>query len=171
MRNIFSGPNTFESGGWASSSAVPRMGQQVPLPVPQPLEPRELQVQDPRERKTPEPPGKTRLTFDEAQELLKVLDVVLQPLTAEESATEAAKTECLRELSSGPFPILVRLRDRLLEFIAVGDLAASFSISKGELNVMEKAVTCADGIGRKATIRTVATVGGVGAVAALLFLL
>jgi hypothetical protein len=147
--------------------------------VTQPLDTREQRVQDarepqvrePRDRVTPEPRGKTTLTFDEAQELLETLDVVLKPLTEEEAATEAAKTECLRELSSGPFPILVRLRDRLLEFIAAGDLTASFQISKGEINVMEKAVTCAESIGRKEVIRTVATVGGVGAVAALLFLL
>lgn len=177
MRNIFSGPNTFESGKWTSFPVTLRMGQTMPLEVipgqpPQgfPSTP-EPQAPETRERKTPEPRGKTRLTFDEAQELLNVLDVVLEPLTSEEAATEAAKTECLRELSSGPFPVLVRLRERLLEFIAAGNLSATFEISKGEINVMEKAVTCAESIGRGKTIRTVATVGGIGAVAALLFLL
>lgn len=129
----------------------------------------------PKQMKRPEKEGfrgKTRLSYEEAQDLSELLTIVLAPLTPEEAASELADRECLRELTdAGGFPIVERLQERLKEFLATAQPTDTFEISKGEVVVTGKAVECADALGRLATIRTVATAGGIGGAGLLLFLL
>ena len=121
-----------------------------------------------------EPPlkgGKTMLNLEEARSLLDSLNVVLSPLTAEEAEKAAIEEECLRELAAGPFPIVVRLRDRLEAFVKTAGPEDLFPISHGEVTVMNKAVDCAVAIGRKEVLQTVATAGAAGGAGILLLLL
>jgi hypothetical protein len=115
--------------------------------------------------------GKARISLEEAKELLAALDEVLRPLTPEETASDIAREECLRELAAGAFPIVERLRERLADFVATAGPQDTFEISHGQLVVTGKAVDCAVAIGRGRVVRTALTVGGVGAGAGLLALL
>lgn len=113
------------------------------------------------------PAGKEGLTVPEAKDLLSTLDAVVRPIETEERAL--AENECLRELQAGPFPQVVRLRAKVAAFLeqaAPGDL---FEVSMGELAVLEKAVACAESLGRgKATAVAVAAGGGAAILALLL---
>jgi len=113
--------------------------------------------------------GKATLSLDEAKELLASLEIALAPVTEAEKAQE--EHDCLRELRSGPFPIVARLAERLRKFIATATPESQFTISQGELTVTEKALDCATSIGRAETIKTVTTVAGAGGALALLLLL
>lgn len=131
-----------------------------------------------RELKESKPPkqegfhGKTRISVEEAQDLLALLEVVLAPLSPEEAATQLADHECLRELSdAGGFPLVSRLLNRLRTFLASAQPSDTFEISHGEAVVTGKAVECAEALGRLKTLKTVATVGGVAAGGGALLLL
>lgn len=118
--------------------------------------------------------GKKTISYDEAKALLEELEIALAPITEAEAAQE--DHDCLREMKSGPFPVVARLAERLRNFVqAPWDLTQKpgpmFEISHGELTVTQKALDCASSIGRAKTIKTVATVAGVGAGAAALLLL
>lgn len=149
-------------------SAPPRF-----LGVPRPLRtfdaPRPSRQPPSRRRQLGVP--KAALTPEEAYELLETLDVVLLPITRQERALE--EHECLREFEAGPYPLVVRLRERLAAFLAragEGGPGASFEISQGELVHVEKAVACAESIGRGKTLK-IAMAGGGAAVLALLLIL
>jgi hypothetical protein len=143
-------------------------GQAIPLrPERDPREPREMK-----------PPkqegfhGKTLISFQEAQDLSSLLEVVLAPLTPQEAESELAGHECLRELNdAGGFPLVRRLLDRLRTFLASAQSSDTFQISHGEAVVTGKAVECAEALGRLKTLKTVATVGGVAAGGGALLLL
>jgi hypothetical protein len=117
--------------------------------------------------------GKTRISYEEAQELSDLLEVVLAPLTPEEAAQEIANEECLRELTEASgFPIVESLKERLQEFLATAAPTDTFEISRGETVVTGKAVECAEAIGRVKTTKAIVTAGGVTVgVGALLLLL
>jgi hypothetical protein len=177
MRNIFVEHNPFGMSGWTAINRR-QLGQQGTT----------------REASRPETPGgepptgafpvpwgpepqrretgqKTAISLEEAAILLTALDEVLRPLTSEEAASEMAKEACLRELAAGPFPIVERLRDRLAALVAAAVPGSTLEISHGELTVTQKAVGCAEAIGRGQAIRTVVTVGGVAAGSGALLLL
>ncbi len=114
------------------------------------------------------PPGKAALTVPEAKDLLASLDLVVRPIEKEERAL--AEHECLRELQAGPFPQVVRLKAKVAAFLetaAPGDL---FPVSAGELEVLEKAVACAESLGRGRAVKVAVAAGGGAAVLALLLL-
>jgi hypothetical protein len=116
--------------------------------------------------------GKTQITFEEAADLLELMDTVLAPLTPEEAASQIADRECLRELNdAGGFPLVERLQERLRKFLETASPDALFTISQGETVVTGKAVECAEALGRIKTIKTVATVGGIAAGGGILLLL
>jgi len=115
--------------------------------------------------------GKTTLSFDEASQLKDALDVVLMPLTPDETAKAINSQDCLRDLAAGNYPKVEALRDDLADFIAAGDKNATFEISKGDVVVTGKAIDCAVAIGRGKTIKTALTAGGVIGAGALLLLL
>lgn len=115
--------------------------------------------------------GKAKISFEEAKQLLLALDEVLRPLTPEEQGSEIGKQECLRDFAAGNFPKVERLRDDLAEFVAAGNTAATFEISKGDLVVAGKAIDCAVALGRGKAIKAAVTAGGVIGAGALLLLL
>lgn len=115
--------------------------------------------------------GKTQISYTEAKELMLALDEVLRPLTPEESMSDLASQECLRNFTAGNFPIVEELQADLSEFVAAGDTGATFEISKGQVIVAGKAIDCAVALGRGKAIKTAMTVGGIGAGAGLLWLL
>jgi len=113
--------------------------------------------------------GKVSIDKQEAEDLLAALDEVLAPLTSEEAEKAIESEECLRELSAGPFPIVVRLRDKLAAFVETATPMDTIEISHGEITVTQKAVDCAKSIGRLGVVETVAIAGGgVGLLALLL---
>lgn len=141
------------------------------LPVPaKPLVPEKELVAESQEKTGFH--GKTRINYEEAQQLLLALDEVLKPLTPEEQASEIGKRECLRDFAAGNFPKVERLKADLEAFVAAGDKTATFEISKGDIVVAGKAIDCAVALGRGKVVRAALTAGGVvGAGALLLFLL
>ena len=114
------------------------------------------------------PPGKAGLTVPEVKDLLASLDIVVRPIEREERAV--VEHECLRELQAGPFPQVVRLRARAAAFLETAAPADLFPVSHGELEVLEKAVLCAESLGRGKAVKTAIVAGGGAAVLALLFL-
>jgi hypothetical protein len=114
------------------------------------------------------PPGKAGLTVPEATDLLATLDMVVRPIEAEERAL--AENECLRELQAGPFPQIVRLRARTAAFLEQATPGDLFEISRGEIEVLEKAVACAESLGRGKTVQVAVAIGGSAAILALLLL-
>lgn len=113
------------------------------------------------------PKGKASLTRVEASGFLAVLEEITKPI--DEALAEAEDIECVRELAAGPYPLVLKVRNRLREELATD--AKEFPVSQGELTVAEKAVECAEAIGTVKTTRKVVTVGAAGAVAAVIFFL
>lgn len=115
--------------------------------------------------------GKAQISYEEAEELKDLLDEILRPLSEEEAQAVLESEACARNIAeAGNYPIVERLRERLTQYLAAGNREAMFTISQGELTVTGKAVDCAEAIGRKRTVETVAA-GGLGAgVLALLLL-
>lgn len=114
------------------------------------------------------PMGKSSITREEAQGFLDVLIEITKPIT-DDLKTKNPEA-CVRDIAAGQYPILIRLRDRLIEELARG--TPMIAVSQGELNVAEKAVVCAEALGTIKVTRTVIAAGaGVGALALLFFLL
>ena len=156
----------------AQRIALGQDGRRAPGARPIPEE--EIEERSPQGVRRPPPreevpPGKAGLTVPEAKDLLATLDLVVRPIEMEERAL--AENECLRELQAGPFPQIVRLRAQTAAFLeqaAPGDL---MPVSRGELEILEKAVACAESLGRgKATAVAVVAAGGGAAILALLLL-
>jgi len=135
----------------------------------EPVRPRHFPAQEtPPGQEGGIPPGKAGLTVPEATDLLATLDMVVRPIEAEERAL--AENECLRELQAGPFPQIVRLRAKTAAFLEQASPGDLFEISRGELEILEKAVACAESLGRGKTAEVAVAVGGGAAILALLFL-
>lgn len=111
--------------------------------------------------------GKTRLSVDETRDLVATLEIVLQPIEGEERALR--DHECLREFQAGPFPLAMRLRARASAWLETAQPNALFEVSHGELEILDKSVTCAQSLGRGKKIAL--AVGGGAAAVGLLMLL
>lgn len=111
--------------------------------------------------------GKPRLSVDETRELVSTLDIVLRPIEGEERALQ--DHECLREFQAGPFPLAVRLRARAAAWLETAQPGALFEVSHGELEILDKSVTCAESLGRGKKI-AMAVGGGVAALGLLALL-
>ena len=121
--------------------------------------------------------GKSTITFAEAKELSGLLEEALKPLTPAEEQSAEKEHACRREIKAGPYPIVVRLEERLKKFVETAHPMDMFEISKGELEVTQDAVECAIQIGRAGLKRTLTTAAavtagiGIPAAALLLFIL
>lgn len=116
------------------------------------------------------PTGKGILTRDEAMGFLAVLEQATKPV--DEAVKDREDIECVRSLEAGPYPLAIKVRDRLRAELAMVPVRTEFPVSMGELTVAEKTVECAEAIGTIKTTRTVVAVGGgIGAAAVIFFLL
>lgn len=156
--SVFSNRSSFGRAGAEGPAARARVGQPPPRAEAEPPPP------------PPGPPGgRAEISREEAAELLDSLDLALAPVEEAEAARE--DLECLRELRAGPYPSVLRLRDRLRAFVATSDPGALFEVSHGEVVLAQKAVDCAVSLGRARAARGVLTAAGVGAGVLLLLLL
>lgn len=112
--------------------------------------------------------GRVGLNLQEAVEIVAQLDEILRPVEAGEAQMDV---ECVRSLSAGPFPIVARLRDRMRQFVATAREGEVFELSHGEIEVADKAIACAEELGRIKTKKIVTTAAVGGGAVALLFLL
>ena len=116
-----------------------------------------------------ERPKENRVTMNrkEAEIFLLDLDAITAPI--EGAVAEGADDVCIRDLSAGQYPIVIKVRDRIRAEYDSG--ATEFYLTNGEMTVLAKAMECAKALDSQKTIRTTVVVGAGAAAALLIFLL
>ena len=114
--------------------------------------------------------GSLVLNRKQAAEYFEALEEVLRVIAEAEDAGEPPPTECARELSSGIFPNVLRLRDRLEVYVNNAAPGETFELTKGEATVASKAVDCAAEIGNS-RISDGVIVGGAVVLSTVLYFL
>lgn len=153
-----------------SGARYPAAGRgAVPLQI---AWPKNVMGQDPEKKIAPTaktgdkvPMGKAILTRQEAEALLAGLLEATKDV--DDGIVAEEDSECIRDLASGPYPLAVKVRDRLQASLAVPpmDPMWTFLMSHGEINAVDKTLACAEELDRIKTTRVVVTTGaGIGAI-------